>query len=50
MIAKAGADELTVVTMEKLKTGGAKIPNICKHFNVSCMTLEEFMAAEGWQF
>src|SRR5467141_2643406 len=28
----------------------SKIPNICKHFNVPCMTLEEFMAAEGWQF
>ena len=50
VIAKAGTDGLTVVTMEKLKTGGAKIPNICKHFNVSCLTLEEFMATEGWTF
>ena len=50
VIAKAGTDGLTVVTMEKFKAGAAKIPNICKHFNVPCMTLEEFMAAEGWQF
>jgi hypothetical protein len=50
VIAKAGTDGFTVVTMEKLKPGGAKIPNICKHFNVSCITLEDFMAAEGWTF
>ncbi len=50
VIAKAATDGFTVVTMEKLKPNAAKIPNICKHFNVPCMTLEEFMAAEGWQF
>jgi Domain of unknown function (DUF4411) len=50
IIAKAATDGLTVVTMEKLKPNAAKIPNICKHFNVPCMTLEEFMEAEGWQF
>jgi hypothetical protein len=36
--------------MEKLKPNAAKIPNICKHFGVPCMTLEEFMGAEDWQF
>jgi|SRR5579871_4091572 len=50
VIAKAATDGLTVVTMEKLKPGAAKIPNICKHFNTPCMTLEEFMAAESWEF
>jgi hypothetical protein len=36
--------------MELLKPNAAKIPNICKHFKIPCMTLEEFMEAEGWQF
>ncbi|WP_316179509.1 MULTISPECIES: PIN domain-containing protein [unclassified Bradyrhizobium] len=50
VIAKAGTDGLTVVTMEKFKKGAAKIPNICDHFKVPCFTLEDFMAAEGWTF
>jgi hypothetical protein len=50
VISKPAADGSTVLTMEKLKDNAAKIPNICKHFAVPCMTLEEFMAAEGWQF
>jgi hypothetical protein len=50
VIAKAAVDGATVVTMEKLRPNAAKIPNICKHFGISCMTLEDFMAAEGWQF
>src|SRR5260370_30421611 len=50
VIAKAATDGLTVVTMEKLKPNAAKIPNICKHFSVACITLEEFMATEDWQF
>jgi Domain of unknown function (DUF4411) len=50
VIAKAATDGNTVVTMEMLKPNAAKIPNICKHFKVPCMTLEEFMEAEGWQF
>jgi hypothetical protein len=50
VIAKAATDGGTVVTMELLKSNAAKIPNICDHFKVPCMTLEEFMEAEGWQF
>lgn len=50
VVAKAMSDGLTVVTMELIKPNAAKIPNICQHFNVPCLTLEEFMAAEGWQF
>uniref|UniRef100_E6PGS3 Uncharacterized protein n=1 Tax=mine drainage metagenome TaxID=410659 RepID=E6PGS3_9ZZZZ len=50
VVAKAKSDGLTVVTMELFKPNAAKIPNICQHFNVPCLTLEEFMAAEGWQF
>jgi len=50
VIAKAMVDGLTVVTMELFKPNAAKIPNICQHFNVRCLTLEDFMAAEGWKF
>jgi hypothetical protein len=50
VIAKAATDGKTVVTMELLKANAAKIPNICKHFQIPCMTLEQFMEAEGWEF
>lgn len=50
IIAKAGVEGKTVVTMEQLKPNAARIPNICVHFGIPCMTLEEFMEAEGWQF
>jgi len=50
VIARAAVEERTVVTMEKLKPHAAKIPNICQHFGIGFMTLEEFMEAENWQF
>ena len=40
----------TVVTLEKYKTNAAKIPNICRHFGIACMSLEQFMEAENWRF
>jgi hypothetical protein len=50
IIARAAVEGRTVVTMELFKENAAKIPNICRHFNVLCLTLEEFMEAEGWVF
>jgi hypothetical protein len=50
VIARAATDGGTVVTMELLKPNAAKIPNICDHFKIPCMTLEGFMETEGWQF
>ena len=50
VIARAAVTGSTVVTMELFKDNAAKIPNICQHFRVPCMTLEEFMEAEGWNF
>jgi len=50
VIAKASVEDRTVVTMELFKENAAKIPNICDHFDIPCMTLEEFMEAEGWEF
>lgn len=40
----------TVVTEEQLKPNAAKIPNVCAHFNVSCIDLERFMQQQGWKF
>lgn len=40
----------TVVTEEQLKPNAAKIPNVCAHFNVSCINLERFMQQQGWAF
>ena len=50
VIAKAFVVQGTAVTMEGLKPNAAKIPNICQHFRIPCMSLEEFMEAEGWRF
>ena len=50
VIAKAAVEDRAVVTMELLKPNAARIPNICQHFRVRCLTLEEFMEEEGWQF
>lgn len=50
VIAKAAVSEGQVVTLEKLKPNAAKIPNICAHFDVACLSLEEFMQQEDWKF
>ncbi len=50
VIAKAAVNGFSVVTMEHLRENAAKIPNICNHFDIPWMSLEEFMEAEGWQF
>ena len=50
VIARAAVEGGIVVTMEQLKPKAAKIPNICQHFGIQCLTLDEFMEAEGWEF
>ncbi len=50
IIAKAHSESKCVVTMEKFKDHSAKIPNICRHFGIDCILLEEFMEREGWVF
>jgi hypothetical protein len=50
IIAKAAVAGCTVVTMEQRRPNGVKIPNICNHFGIPWMTLEEFMESEGWEF
>ncbi len=50
VIARAACENRTVVTNEVKKPNAVKIPNICEHFGVNCMSLEEFMEAEKWSF
>ena len=50
VIAAAAIHQATVVTQEQLKPNAAKVPNVCKHFGISCANLEQFMANQGWTF
>ena len=50
VVAKAAVSKVPLVTLEKLRPNAAKIPNICRHFGIHCLTFEEFMQQESWQF
>jgi hypothetical protein len=50
VIAKARVERRAVVTMERLKANAARIPNICEHFEIGCLSLERFMEEENWIF
>ena len=50
VIARAKISNCPVVTTEKFKDNAAQIPNVCKHFSIPCINLEEFMEKEGWTF
>ena len=50
VIAKAKHENAIVVTEEVYKENAAKIPNVCKHFKIECINLEDFMQRENWQF
>ncbi len=59
VIACARINQATVVTEEgwlrggkslALKPNAAKIPNVCAHFKIPCVDLEEFMHQQGWTF
>lgn len=39
-----------VVTEESYKPNAAKIPNVCEHFNIKCIKLQDLMKAERWEF
>lgn len=50
IVAAAHIHNGTVVTEERLKRNAAKIPNVCEHFKVPCISLEVFMDAQRWSF
>ena len=41
---------MCVVTEEVFRPNAAKIPNVCAHFGIDCINLEQLMQREGWQF
>lgn len=50
VIARAACENRTVVTVEVMKPNAVRIPNICAHFRVMCLSLPAFMQAEDWTF
>jgi hypothetical protein len=50
VIAAAMVRGACVVSQEASKPNGAKIPNVCAHFKIGCIKLEEFLEVEGWKF
>lgn len=50
IIACAKRHEGTVVTEEVFKPNAAKIPNVCDHFEIPCIDLQNFMRHQGWSF
>ena len=53
LISVARVESATVVTGEKRAGIGArkpKIPNVCDHYGVPCISLLELIRAEGWKF
>ncbi|WP_264840739.1 DUF4411 family protein [Burkholderia cenocepacia] len=34
----------------RIGSHAAKIPNVCAHFEIPCIDLEEFMHQQDWQF
>ncbi len=50
VIACARIRQGTVVTEERLKPNAAKIPNVCEHFGIPYLNLEQFMQAQDWSF
>lgn len=40
----------TVVTQESQKPNAAKIPNVCEHFGIECIKLQDLMNRERWEF
>ena len=50
LVARAGVLGASLVSMEEEKPNSAKVPNICKHFGIPCLTVERFMEEEDWTF
>jgi hypothetical protein len=50
VVAAAAVKGGIVVTQERFKENAAKIPNVCQHFGVPCIDLEEFMTSQSWNF
>ena len=51
LVALAKTKEWTVITSEKPSSGGRpKIPDVCKKYNIKCISLIEFFREKGWKY
>jgi len=50
IIASAHVRDACVVTEESFKPNAARIPNVCDHFGIDCISIEEMMERENWSF
>jgi hypothetical protein len=50
IIALAKSRGLTVITSEKSRPRKPNIPDVCKAYDVKCVTLQEFFREQGWKF
>jgi hypothetical protein len=50
IIAAAAILGTHIVSEETNSPNGCKIPNIAQHFNIKCMSLQEYMAQHHWKF
>jgi rRNA-processing protein FCF1 len=47
IVALADLEKYIVVTDESLKHENRKIPGVCKHYGITCLTLDEFVRTEN---
>ena len=50
IVAAAKTHKGTVVTQESFKSGGARIPTVCKEFDIAFINVEEFLEKEKLQY
>ncbi|MGB2805239.1 MAG: DUF4411 family protein [Candidatus Zixiibacteriota bacterium] len=50
IVAAARVHKASVVTREYFKAGGARIPTVCKEFDVKCINVEQFLAREKLKY
>ena len=50
VIASAYVRDACVVTEETMKPNAAKIPNVCDHYDIECISIEGMMERENWSF
>lgn len=50
LIARAMALDGMVITQERERGNRVRIPSICRHFDIKCGSLDDFMKRENWSF
>lgn len=50
LVARAMTTNGVVVSEEAPKPNSAKVPTVCQHFGVQCVTVQEMLRREAWRF